>query len=255
MLPMSTFIDNFSKQAGLYARHRPRYPKALYDFLVSQARGNTAAWDCATGNGQVAEALVPYFAKVFATDASAAQLANASLLPPFAGHSLEYLVCTAERTPFPDHTFDLITVGQALHWFRFDEFYREVQRVTKPGGLLAVWGYSLMHTEKEEINKIIRKFYQAGIGAYWDQERKYVDEAYRTIPFPFREIETPDLNMDVDWSLEDCMGYLNTWSSVQKFREAKGYNPVDALQPLLQPFWDAREKVTFPLFIRAGTVE
>ncbi|WP_211263129.1 methyltransferase domain-containing protein [Thioalkalivibrio nitratireducens] len=40
--------------------------------------------------------------------------------------------------------FDLITVGQALHWFDFPAFYAEAARVLRPGGVLAAWGYGLM---------------------------------------------------------------------------------------------------------------
>jgi methylase of polypeptide subunit release factors len=46
------------------------YPAALYDWLASQAPGQTRAWDVATGNGQAALALTRHFRQVIATDAS-----------------------------------------------------------------------------------------------------------------------------------------------------------------------------------------
>ena len=53
--------DNFSTQAALYARFRPTYPPELIDLLASLAPARMAAWDCGTGNGQVAVLLAGHF--------------------------------------------------------------------------------------------------------------------------------------------------------------------------------------------------
>lgn len=42
-----------------------------------------------------------------------------------------------------NETVDLITVGQALHWLDVSKFYKEVERVLKKKGILAVYGYGL----------------------------------------------------------------------------------------------------------------
>src|ERR1700674_1499230 len=107
--------DNFSQYAELYAKYRPSYPQELYDFILTQVNHKQAAWDCGTGNGQTAIVLSGYFEKVFATDISQRQLENA-----YPAANIFYSVQPAERTDFPDKTFDLITVSQALHWFQFD---------------------------------------------------------------------------------------------------------------------------------------
>ena len=70
--------DNFSKQAHLYFRFRLDYPQQLYDFLLHHLSDKKIAWDCGTGNGQVATKLSAYFEKVFATDISTKQIENAS---------------------------------------------------------------------------------------------------------------------------------------------------------------------------------
>lgn len=46
--------DNFSKQADLYAKFQPGYPSELFAFLFSSVTEKKTAWDCGTGNGQVA---------------------------------------------------------------------------------------------------------------------------------------------------------------------------------------------------------
>ena len=110
--------DNVSTQSGLYSKFRPGYPQKVYDFLLPLVPERNVAWDCGTGNGQVALKLSRYFKEVFATDLSAVQIGNA-----FSKDNIYYSVQTAEQTFLEENTCDLITVAQALHWFNFDEFY------------------------------------------------------------------------------------------------------------------------------------
>ncbi|MBD0326304.1 MAG: SAM-dependent methyltransferase, partial [Pyrinomonadaceae bacterium] len=52
------FKDHFSEQSADYAKYRPRYPAALFEYLASVTAEHERAWDCATGNGQAALGLV-----------------------------------------------------------------------------------------------------------------------------------------------------------------------------------------------------
>ncbi|MEX2593981.1 MAG: class I SAM-dependent methyltransferase [Anditalea sp.] len=192
--------DNFSTQSDKYAKFRPAYPRELYDFLLSLVPGTQKAWDCGTGNGQVAQELANFFHQVFATDISQEQIKNA---PP--NGKIVYSVQKAENTSFPDNTFDLITVAQAIHWFDFNEFYKEVNRTIKHNGIIAVTGYGLMQTYRE-ADLIIDDFYHNIIGPYWDKERRYIDDHYRYIPFPFYELESIQLENKFEWTLEHLIG-------------------------------------------------
>ena len=156
--------DNFSKQATLYSKFRPGYPKKLFDFIMPLIPEKNAAWDVGTGNGQVAVTLVSHFKKVYASDLSAAQIENAQRKK-----NIVYTVENAEACSFPDNQFDLITVAQAIHWFNFDKFYLEVKRTLKPGGVLAVIGYDVFKINKK-INELIDRFYRQTTGPYWDKE-------------------------------------------------------------------------------------
>lgn len=238
--------DNFSTQSELYARFRPTYPEELYQFLYSLVETKDTAWDCGTGNGQVAQELSKHFKEVYATDISEKQIRNA-----IQRNNIFYKGESAEKTSFPDKTFDLITVAQAIHWFNFDLFYKEVKRTIKPNGILAVIGYGLLNID-EETDKIITKFYHEIVGTYWDKERKYVDEDYQTIPFPFKEIKAPQLYNTYKWSLEQLIGYLNTWSAVQHYINANNQNPVELVYEDLQEIWKGKttKTVKFPILLR-----
>lgn len=58
--------DNFSEQSNLYKTFRPTYPADLYDFILGLVPEKNCAWDCGTGNGQVALELAGHFKKVHA---------------------------------------------------------------------------------------------------------------------------------------------------------------------------------------------
>lgn len=240
--------DLFSQHASDYSTYRPDYPSELYEFIFSHVKNFDAAWDCGTGNGQAAKVLATRFRKVYATDISDKQMANASGSLP----NIEFSVSPAEQTNFTEAQFDLITVAQAIHWFKFDLFYREVKRVVKRDAILAVWGYGLLNINPE-FDKALLKFYKEVIDPYWDPERKYIDERYQTIPFPFEFIPTPHFQFYKMWTIDQLSGYLTTWSSAQKFIHANGYNPIE-------PFMSENRhllsndlnKVEFPLFLRLG---
>ena len=85
------FKDHFSKQAGLYSKYRPGYPKELYSYLSSLAVSHELAWDCGTGNGQAAIGLAAHFQKVVGTDPSSEQINYA-----FKKENVEYRVAKAE---------------------------------------------------------------------------------------------------------------------------------------------------------------
>ena len=242
--------DNFSGHAVDYAKYRPRYPDAMYRYLFSLLDQKEIAWDCATGNGQVAIKLAKTFKKVWATDLSKNQLSQAPKRP-----NIDYETYTAEDKLSSDKKFDLITVGQAVHWFDFDKFYENVEHSLKPNGVLALIGYSLLETDGK-VNALIQKFYREIIHAYWDPERDYLDAHYRTIPFPFKEEVVPSFKMEVRWTAEDLLNYLNTWSAVKHYQAQHESNPVDLIKDEVINNWGGGDyKIfRFPLFLRVGKV-
>ncbi len=240
--------DRFSAYAADYAKFRPQYPAELFNWLFAQVNERENAWDCGTGNGQVAGVLAQHFAKVYATDISAQQLAEAVQRP-----NIEYSVQAAEATNFPDRFFSLITVAQAIHWFSFDDFYGEVKRLLTKNGIIAVIGYGLIETA-EPIRQLIHEFYRNVIGPYWDAERKYIDEQYQTIPFPFEPIVSPSFSIQYHWTFPQLMGYISTWSAVKNYQRKTGTNPLDILSAHIQKNWgkEAKHLFIFPLFLRVG---
>lgn len=248
---MKDIKDNFTLQSTKYSKYRPAYPPALYDFLFTLVEDKQAAWDCGTGNGQVAIVISKFFEKVYATDISEQQIKNA-----VRKNNIFYSVERAENNSFADNSFGLITVAQAIHWFDFESFYREVYRTLRPSGILAVIGYGLARIDPS-TDEVIESFYHNIVGPYWDKERKYVDENYQTIPFPFNEIKTPAFKNTFEWTAEEFKGYLETWSAVQHYIKAKNQDPVQIVSKELEKIWKegTTKIVEFPILFRVAKIE
>ena len=246
------FKDYFSTRSNDYAKYRPRYPQSLFEYLSSVAAQHERAWDCATGNGQAALGLTPFFEQVIATDASESQLESA-----IQHEKITYRVASAERIDIEAASVDLVTVAQALHWFDLDGFYTEAKRVLKASGVLAAWAYNLLEIEPE-IDAKINEFYGSTVGPYWPPERRLIEDGYRSIAFPFREMTPPPMQIEARWNLPDLLGYLRTWSATKRFIEARGFDPVTDLTNALLPIWGAPEQekqVRWPLNLRVGVNE
>jgi ubiquinone/menaquinone biosynthesis C-methylase UbiE len=247
---MSSFKDHFSTLASRYSAFRPIYPAALFDYLAGLCAEHHAVWDCACGTGQASLALAERFDSVVATDASPQQLAAAPLHP-----KVLYRVARAEDSGLVAGSVDLITVAQALHWFDLDAFYREVNRVLKQSGVIAVWTYGTLHVEGTGVDHMVQDYYHRVVGPYWPPERQLVEDGYRTLPFPFAEISSAAFAMEESWDRARLMGYLRTWSATSRYVEARGVDPVAALDEKLAPLWEQlTRKVTWPLALRVGRV-
>jgi ubiquinone/menaquinone biosynthesis C-methylase UbiE len=240
--------DNFSTQASTYAKFRPTYPKEVFEYLNSVVKNKNTVWDCATGNGQMAIELAKIFTKVYATDISQKQLDNA-----FHAENIKYSIAKAEETHFANDTFDLITVAQAIHWFDFDKFYAEVNRVAQNGAVLFVIGYGMPRFEGK-IDEILQDFYWNVTGPYWDAERKHLDNKLESISFPYEQIECPIFKNEYHWTLEMAEGYFNSWSAVQHYINKNGENPVIEVIEKLKHVWKDKERVDFPLFTKVGKI-
>jgi ubiquinone/menaquinone biosynthesis C-methylase UbiE len=87
----------------------------------------------------VTEELYNKFNKVIGTDPSEKMLSAVQIPPAKDGKPpIEYKVGTAEDLSFiQSNTVDMVTAGQAAHWFNHEKSMPELARILKPGGTLA----------------------------------------------------------------------------------------------------------------------
>jgi SAM-dependent methyltransferase len=160
-----TAATGFARAVDAYERGRPGYPSAALEPLAL-APGFTVL-DLAAGSGKLTRALVESGASVIAVEPVAEMRA---VLPPAA----QALEGTAEAIPLADASVDLVTVAQAFHWFDGDAALREIHRVLRPGGRLALlWNKRVEDDSVNEAIEAILAPYRAGVPTHRD-------EAWRT---------------------------------------------------------------------------
>ncbi|GAO03146.1 class I SAM-dependent methyltransferase [Anaeromyxobacter sp. PSR-1] len=248
---MAAFKDHFTPVADAYRAFRPRYPRALFRWLgeVAPARGD--ALDCGCGNGQASLGLAEVFERVHAVDPGEAQVRQALLHP-----RVTYAVAPAEDTGLPPASVDLAIAAQAMHWFDLDRFYAELRRVARPGAVFAAVTYGLSRIDPE-VDAVVDRLYHGLLAGDWPPERVHVESGYRTLPFPFPELEAPPLEIEERWPMDVFLGYLGTWSAVTAHRRRTGADPLAEIGPALRAAWGTPERplrVTWPLAVRAGRI-
>lgn len=241
--------DVFAYQSDKYAAARPKYPPELFRYLASLVKQCGSVWDCATGSGQTALGLSKYFKRVEATDISTNQIEHA-----FAHDKITYSVQSSEKTNFPDQTFDMVNVSQALHWFDLDKYWVELRRVLKPGGIFVATTYAWSNVS-QEIDDLIFKYIREVIEPYWAPNNQHCIDGYSSIDFPFELLDTPEFVILNKWNLEQYFDYIYTWSATKSCLDAEGSEFFELAKDRVSKLWgnsSRKRRVITPLAVIAG---
>lgn len=124
---------SFGASAVTYDRLRPGYPGPAIDEAIGPAVITTAV-DLGAGTGRLTAGLCERGLEVIALepDAGMLQLLTAAL------PQVRAEIATAESMPLPDASVDAVFAGQAFHWFSRPAADREIARVLRPGGIVAI---------------------------------------------------------------------------------------------------------------------
>lgn len=203
--------DHFASRAKSYAEFRPRYGADVVGVLASAAPGRQLAVDVGCGSGQLSVPLAAAFERVIATDSSAAQLAEAEPCD-----RVEYRCVPAEATGLADHCADLVVAAQAAHWFDWPRWLGEAARIGRPGGAVATLTYARPRFAGDD--EVVRAY--DDIAPYWPPGREHVDNGYRDLTMPWPPIATPALALVEQWSLDQLIGYIQSWSAVARMPDS-----------------------------------
>lgn len=194
-------LAGFGSAAGAYERARPEYPRAAVDWLCSRlgiVPGATVV-DLAAGTGKLTRALLPSGARVVAVEPVPQMRALIGT---------EAVEGYAESMPLPDAFADVVTIGQAFHWFATDEALAEIARVLRPGGRLGlVWNG---RDQRSELQRRVTGIIEELRG---DEATSYRTEAWRVVEASplFGPVETASF----EWSRAlDADGLVELVSSV-----------------------------------------
>jgi len=240
-MKMSSSTRQF-EEAGhseIYAKYRPVAPPSIVEHILAfrgqqDSRAETLALDVGCGSGQFTRLLPSYFSRVLATDVSQSQVEEARR--ELADLKVKVELGSGEELALADSSLDLLTICQALHWLDLERFYSEVERVLRPGGVLAVLGYHMtrpapQYSQADKLNAAFMSLYEA-TAPYWSKRRHHVDSGYLTLPAAkLRRQERDDTRHYVDnmGEFSHWVGYIRTWSGLQNMAREEGQEAVERL--------------------------
>jgi SAM-dependent methyltransferase len=132
---------DFGRTAEDYARHRAGFPAELFERLAASfgvGLPGQRVVDLGTGTGSLARGFARRGCEVIGIDAAERLLEQARALDRDAGVTVRYLTARAEETGLDDGSADVVTAGQAWHWFERARAARDARRVLVDGGHLAI---------------------------------------------------------------------------------------------------------------------
>lgn len=190
--------------------------------------------------------LAEYFEHVIATEPSQAQI-DAAL----AHSNVEYRCEPAEKSTLGNASVDLAVAAQAAHWFNWPRYVDEVERVARPGALVALVSYGILIVEGD-AGRVIAHYYRDVVGPYWPPGRQHVENGYRDLAWPWSSVEAPAIDMTAEWTREELVGYVTTWSATVKLVDSVGIAPFQKFVAEITDVWpeDERRMVRWPLAIR-----
>jgi len=220
---------SFGKQAATYAKGRPGYPDALYQWIAQNSPARELVWDVGTGSGQAAQSLIQYFDRVHATDVSEEQIVAAI---PHA--KIDYHVAPAHISGLATGSADCMSVATAVHWFADKLFWNEIRRVAVKDALFCAWTYQLPMCEKAIHTEFLDPLYSL-IDPYWADGNRICMAGYsaENLNCPFPILQTPEFDAGGVWTADQLVNFVQSWSAHFKARE-DGH--IDRLRDLSENF-------------------
>lgn len=176
---MSDAVERFTTRVDTYVRHRPGYPQEVIKLLQSECWLNkdSVVADVGSGTGKLAILLLKNSNRVFCVEPNAAMRAAAEkLLKEYPGFTS--INGSAEKTTLERNSVDLITAGQAFHWFDEHKAREEFERILKPGAFVAL----IWNDRRLESSPFLREYEKLLLNYGTDYEKVRSENATQSIP-------------------------------------------------------------------------
>lgn len=187
----------FTNKAEFYASFRPLYSTEIFDLLQEKQIlfSDCTVADIGCGTGILAKQIIPYVNKVYGIEPNKnmLQIATKTLTKDV---KFEPILAHAENTTLNEESIDLISVGQAFHWFDQKLFYLECQRILKPNSYVLLMWNMKDECEMEYERRKIADRYRKQLDSYhckWETRLAGIKEFFKD-SYEFYKIPNPIVN-------------------------------------------------------------
>ncbi|XP_049851405.1 putative methyltransferase DDB_G0268948 [Schistocerca gregaria] len=221
---MNEIIEYFDHTQ--YKQARPSYPPKVFEIIAKHLKCLPVKniVDVGCGSGQASFGLLNYGEHVLGIDLSPVQIQGAReeiLRRKIDPNRIDFQISGSNAIPVEDHSVDLLTVAQAIHWFDLEEFYKEAKRVLVPGGSAAIWCYDMARVmNNDTVERAFSNLHSGILKNYWTKHRELVDNGYKDLNPPFKHVERFQAILEHSTDIEGLLVYIGTWSSVHEYKKA-----------------------------------
>jgi len=152
---MAQYVERFSSRVDNYVRYRPGYPNKIVELLTNECglTPDSLIADIGSGTGKLSEIFLENGNVILGIEPNEGMRKAAETIlgknPNF--RSID---ATAEATTLPSASVDLITAGQAFHWFDLEKTKPEWVRILKPGS----WAVIIWNERRLDTTPFLRDY-------------------------------------------------------------------------------------------------
>lgn len=222
---MSDPAERFSSRVEDYARYRPSYPPAIVALLQAHCglMPSSVVADVGSGTGLLAELFLKLGCFVFGVEPNIRmRIAGEHRMRGFS--NFRSVQGRAESTTLRDSSVDLITAGQAFHWFDPIRARSEFRRILKPSGWVAmVWNERLVTGDPflGAYETLLKKY----APEYEKVDRRRIDAGAMGMFFEHRHWHTAIYPNEQIFDLKGLVGRLQS-SSYAPLPGSPAYDPM-----------------------------
>lgn len=234
---MTSFIDRFTSRVDTYAKYRPGYPAAVIELLISECGLTPAALvaDVGSGTGILSELLLKNGNTVVGVEPNLAMRVAAEKL--LRGYSqFQSVNGAAEATTLPSASVNLITAGQAFHWFDAAAARKEFARILKPEGFVAlIWNDRRLDATEflRDYETLLRKY-----GTDYAKVQEFDPRAQITQFFSPQEFKYKEFDNRQEFGFEGFKGRVLSAS----YTPEPGNPNFEPMLKALQQLFDSYER-------------
>lgn len=227
--------SGFGGGADAYERGRPSYPPAEVAEVarrIGLGRDGTAL-DLGAGTGKLTRLLLPLAGRVIAVDPSDAMRAALRAYVPRA----EVRAGTAAAIPLEDGSVDAVFVGEAFHWFGTPEACREIARVLRSGGGLALlWNHARWNEQdlpwRERLQALVSPYLEAA--GPWPAGGEKWKSALRDCGL-FGSLSSAEADHVHRLTAGDFVDLIGSFSSIANLAEPERESVLSEVRALVAP--------------------
>ena len=237
--------NRFGEQAENYNKYRSEYPQEFYDFIfnLSKTKKVTNVLDMGCGTGKSTEKLFYPGIKVVGCDHDSRMLNYARKNTRHHNLPIVYKKCEAENLPFKENSFDIITIGNAFHWFANKKVAKNIERILKPNGLLFIYWKQIDSEDIKLRRKIFRQFNSEYSGRGKLITSRECSELLNN--YEFQKTRHLIKKYKFNYNLESAVGRLKTIGSYFNLTPKQKLEFNNIAKKVFENYISQRGKITF----------